>query len=51
MAQLVELLPAAERTTVLTELPIPLWDNMKVLWILCGLLFGEWLIRKLAKLA
>lgn len=51
LADLLELLPAAPRTTVLTEAPIPLWDNMKVLMILCCMLFAEWLIRKLAKLA
>ena len=42
------------KTSVLTAAPDPLWEETWLKWMmlaLCGLLCGEWLIRRLLKLA
>ncbi len=48
---LVKSLPDMKRTTVRSDRPESLWDNTWTLFIVCGLLCVEWLIRRLAKLA
>ncbi len=46
-----ELLPDRRRTVILRGTPRTLWDNRWTLLGICGLLFLEWLIRRLSKLA
>ncbi|MBI1903352.1 MAG: VWA domain-containing protein [Planctomycetia bacterium] len=48
---LVKSLPDMKRTTTHSDRPESLWDNTWTLFIICGLLCVEWLIRRLAKLA
>ncbi len=44
-------LPDRRRTIILRGTPQTLWDNQWTLLVVCGLLFVEWLIRRLSKLA
>ncbi len=44
-------LPDRRRTIILRGTPQTLWDNQWTLLVICGLLFAEWLIRRLSKLA
>ncbi len=48
---LVEMLRDRTRTEVIRDAPIPLWNNVWVLCVLCGILCLEWLTRRLSHLA
>ncbi len=48
---LVSSLPDSTRVMTLAGKPKTLWDNKWTLFVVCGLLCTEWLIRRLAKLA
>ncbi|HUY34734.1 MAG TPA: vWA domain-containing protein [Pirellulales bacterium] len=48
---LVEALRDQSRTVTVLSAPTPLWDNEWTMWVLCGLLCMEWLVRRLMKLA
>lgn len=39
------------RTVTLSAPPVPLWDNVYMLAVICGLLSLEWLLRRLVRLA
>ena len=48
---LVDMLRDRTRTEVIRDAPIPLWNNVWVLCVLCGILCLEWLTRRLSHLA
>lgn len=50
-AELLALLPARPTTQYRLDKPEPLWNTPWLLGLICGLLFVEWLTRRLAKLA
>jgi hypothetical protein len=53
-APIVKQLKDRTRTVIFTAAPDPLWERTWLMWmmfVLCGLLCLEWLIRRLAKLA